>query len=70
MTEAAIDAGLFRDRYVALGEPLGDGSWAVRVHSKPMVRFVWLGALLMALGAFVTTTDKRFRRAPSPTEAA
>jgi cytochrome c-type biogenesis protein CcmF len=70
MTEAAIDAGLFRDRYVALGEPLGDGSWAVRVHSKPMVRFVWLGALLMALGAFVTATDKRFRRDPSRTEAA
>jgi cytochrome c-type biogenesis protein CcmF len=70
MTEAAIDAGLFRDRYVALGEPLGDGSWAVRVHSKPMVRFVWLGALLMALGAFVTATDKRFRRAASPAEAA
>jgi cytochrome c-type biogenesis protein CcmF len=35
-----------------------------------MVRFVWLGALLMALGAFVTATDKRFRRAPSPAEAA
>jgi len=70
MTEASIDAGLFRDRYVALGEPLGDGSWAVRVHSKPMVRFVWLGALLMALGAFVTATDKRFRRDPARSEAA
>ena len=70
MTEAAIDAGLFRDRYVALGEPLGDGSWAVRVHSKPMVRFVWLGALLMALGAFVTAMDKRFRRDPQRPEAA
>ena len=70
MTEAAIDAGLLRDRYVALGEPLGDGSWAVRVHSKPMVRFVWLGALLMALGAFVTATDRRFRRDPARGEVA
>jgi cytochrome c-type biogenesis protein CcmF len=70
MTEAAIDGGLFRDRYVALGEPLGDGSWAVRVHSKPMVRFVWLGALLMALGAFVTATDRRFRRDPQRGEIA
>ncbi|GAA5009642.1 heme lyase CcmF/NrfE family subunit [Pseudoluteimonas lycopersici] len=69
MTEAAIDGGLFRDRYVALGEPLGDGSWAVRVHSKPFVRFVWLGALLMALGAFVTAADRRFRRDPARTEA-
>ncbi len=62
MTEAAIHGGVFRDRYVALGEPLGGGSWAVRVHSKPMVRFIWSGALLMALGAFIAATDRRFRR--------
>ena len=62
MTEAAIHGGVFRDRYVALGEPLGGGSWAVRVHSKPMIRFIWSGALLMALGAFVAATDRRFRR--------
>ena len=62
MTESAIDAGLTRDLYVALGEPLGDGAWAVRVHVKPFVRWIWLGAVLMALGGFVTATDKRFRR--------
>ena len=49
MTEAAIDAGLSRDLYVALGEPLGGGAWAVRVHVKPFVRWIWFGALLMAL---------------------
>jgi cytochrome c-type biogenesis protein CcmF len=62
MTEAAIDAGLLRDLYVALGEPLGNGAWAVRVHVKPFVRWIWLGAALMALGGFVTATDRRFRR--------
>ena len=62
MTEAAIDAGILRDRYVALGEPLGNGSWAVRVHVKPFVRWIWLGAVLMALGGLVTATDRRFRR--------
>ncbi len=62
MTEAAIDAGFVRDLYVALGEPLGNGSWAVRVHVKPFVRWIWLGALLMALGGLVTATDRRFRR--------
>jgi cytochrome c-type biogenesis protein CcmF len=62
MTESAIDAGLTRDLYVALGEPLGGGAWAVRVHVKPFVRWIWLGAVLMALGGFVTATDKRFRR--------
>jgi cytochrome c-type biogenesis protein CcmF len=61
MTEAAIDPGITRDVYVALGEPLGGGSWAVRVHVKPFVRWIWLGAVLMALGGFVAATDRRFR---------
>ena len=62
MTEAAVDWGVFRDRYVALGESLGDGSWAVRVHSKPMMGFIWLAMLLVALGGFITAADRRFRR--------
>jgi cytochrome c-type biogenesis protein CcmF len=62
MTEAAIDAGVVRDLYVALGEPLGNGSWAVRVHVKPFVRWIWFGAVLMAIGGLVTATDRRFRR--------
>jgi cytochrome c-type biogenesis protein CcmF len=65
MTEAAIEPGLLGDRYVALGESLGGGAWAVRVHSKPFVRWIWLGAVLMALGGFVTATDRRFRREAS-----
>ena len=75
MTETAIRPGVTRDVYVALGEPLGDGAWAVRVHIKPFVRWVWAGALLMALGAFVAAADRRFRRprttmqAPRQTEA-
>ena len=63
MTEAAIGAGLFRDLYVAMGEPIGqDGAWAMRLHYKPMVRWMWLGAILMAVGAFATVLDKRYRR--------
>ena len=63
MTEAAIDPGLFRDLYVAMGEPIGqDGAWAIRLHYKPMVRWMWLGAIFMAVGAFATTADKRYRR--------
>ncbi|MGN6113775.1 MAG: heme lyase CcmF/NrfE family subunit [Luteimonas sp.] len=62
MTEAAIDPGAVRDLYVALGEPLGNGSWAVRVHVKPFVRWIWSGAVLMALGGLVAATDRRFRR--------
>ena len=62
MTEAAIDPGFSRDLYVAMGEPLGGGSWALRVHVKPFVRWIWAGALLMMLGGFVTATDRRFAR--------
>jgi cytochrome c-type biogenesis protein CcmF len=62
MTEAAIDAGLFRDLYVAMGDPVGDeGAWAIRLHYKPMVRWIWLGPIFMAFGAFVTLLDKRYR---------
>lgn len=62
MTEADIDASLFRDLYVALGEPLEDGSWAVRMHYKPYVRWLWLGGILMALGGLLTVADKRYRQ--------
>ncbi len=63
MTETAIAPGLIRDIYVALGESLGeDGSWAVRLYVKPFIRWIWLGALLMMAGGFVTAGDRRFRR--------
>ena len=62
MTEAAIDAGLMRDLYVALGEPLGGDAWAVRIYHKPMIRWIWLGALIMALGGALALTDARYRK--------
>lgn len=61
MTEAGIDGGLMRDLYVSLGEHLGNGAWAVRVHVKPFVRWIWLGALLMAVGGMMAMFDKRYR---------
>ncbi|MFI8479379.1 heme lyase CcmF/NrfE family subunit [Pseudomonas sp. NPDC078700] len=61
MTEAAIDAGFTRDVFVALGEPLENGAWAVRVHIKPFVRWIWLGALLMGFGGVLAALDKRYR---------
>jgi cytochrome c-type biogenesis protein CcmF len=69
MTEAAIDATLARDVFVALGEPLGDGAWAVRVQYKPLIRLIWLGPLIMAIGGLIAVTDRRYRlraRAPAP----
>ncbi|HEY5719712.1 MAG TPA: cytochrome c-type biogenesis CcmF C-terminal domain-containing protein, partial [Gammaproteobacteria bacterium] len=63
MTEAGIDGGLFRDLYVAMGEPLGDGAWAVRVYHKPFIAWLWLGALLMGIGGIVAASDRRYRLA-------
>ena len=61
MTEAGIDAGWHRDLFVALGDPLGDGAWSVRIQYKPMIRFIWLGAFIMALGGAIAISDKRYR---------
>jgi cytochrome c-type biogenesis protein CcmF len=61
MTEAAIDSRIARDVFVAMREPLGDNAWAVRVQVKPLIRFLWLGTLLMALGGIVAVTDRRYR---------
>lgn len=63
MTEAAIDTGLTRDLYVALGEPLEDGAWIVRVYHKPFVLWIWLGCIFMALGGILAATDRRYRLA-------
>jgi cytochrome c-type biogenesis protein CcmF len=69
MTEAGIDAGLFRDLFVALGEDLGRDRWSVRVQYKPMIRFIWFGALIMALGGLVAASDGRYRRRVPATES-
>ena len=63
MTEASIDAGFLRDLYVALGEPIGsDGAWAVRIYHKPLIRWIWLGALIMSIGGLLATLDPRYRK--------
>jgi cytochrome c-type biogenesis protein CcmF len=71
MTEAAIDAGLTRDLFIALGEPLDDqGAWAVRIYYKPFIRWIWLGAIIMALGGLFAATDRRYRRLARSTSSA
>jgi cytochrome c-type biogenesis protein CcmF len=62
MTEAAIDAGLSRDLYVALGEPVGDGAWSVRIQVKPLVRWIWLGGVLIAFSGLLSLLDLRYRK--------
>ena len=72
-TESAIDAGIFRDIYVALGEPMDagnrEGAWALRLYQKPFIRWIWLGGLFMMLGGFVAAGERRFRTQKARSEA-
>jgi cytochrome c-type biogenesis protein CcmF len=61
MTEAAIDSGVARDLYVSLGQPLEGGAWAVQLHLKPFVNWIWGGCVLMALGGLLAVGDRRYR---------
>jgi cytochrome c-type biogenesis protein CcmF len=65
MTEVAIDRSLWRDVYVALGESLGNDAFAFRVHHKPLVNWIWLGCLMMALGGLMAAFDRRAALPPA-----
>ncbi|SFR37478.1 cytochrome c-type biogenesis protein CcmF [Yoonia tamlensis] len=60
-TEADIRNGILRDIYVVIGDPQATGGYAVRVYVKPFANWIWGGALLMALGGFVSLSDRRLR---------
>jgi cytochrome c-type biogenesis protein CcmF len=59
-SEAAIDRSIFRDLYVSLGDQAEGGGWTVRVYHKPLVNWIWGGALLMAIGGAFAVTDRRY----------
>jgi cytochrome c-type biogenesis protein CcmF len=60
-SQAAISVNWARDLFVAMGNPLGAGAWSMRIQYKPLVRYIWLGAIIMALGGIVAATDRRYR---------
>lgn len=62
MTEAAIDGGITRDLYAALGEEVDKNTWTMRLYYKPFVRWIWSGGVLMAIGALFCLFDPRYRR--------
>ena len=69
MTEAAIDGRIHRDVFVALGDSLGGGAWSMRIQIKPLIRFIWYGCAIMALGGLLAATDRRYRRVPERARA-
>jgi len=61
MTEAAINRGITRDLYVAMGEEVAPGTWIVRIWYKPFVNWIWIGCVIMALGGLFAASDRRYR---------
>jgi cytochrome c-type biogenesis protein CcmF len=60
-TETAIRTNLLADLYVALGDPDPNGGWTIRAYYKPLVPWIWLGAVVMAFGGLVSLSDRRWR---------
>lgn len=60
-TEAGIDNGFLRDIYLVIGDIQSNGGWAVRTYIKPLANWIWGGTIIMALGGFLSLTDRRYR---------
>ena len=56
-TEAAIHTNLYSDLYIVLGDADGKGGWATRIYFNPLVPWIWVGAILMAVGGSLWLTD-------------
>lgn len=61
LSQAAIDTGLLRDLFIALGDPVDEKTWAARIQVKPFMDWIWIGCVLMALGGFLALADRRYR---------
>jgi cytochrome c-type biogenesis protein CcmF len=59
MTEAGIRTNLLKDIYISLGERINNNEWSVRLYVKPMVRFIWIGGFLIAVGGIIASFNRR-----------
>ncbi|MFQ2091275.1 heme lyase NrfEFG subunit NrfE [Aeromonas taiwanensis] len=71
MNEPGIAWGMLGDLYVVLGEKMGPNAYAMRLHHKPLVRWIWLGGLLMMAGGTLRLLARRplLAARPAPTTA-
>lgn len=58
MTKVDIHPGIFRDLYLALGEPLDHSYWSLRLYYKPFIRWIWFGGLFMILGGIIAILQR------------
>ena len=62
MSEVGLDAGLWGDLYIVMGDNLGKGEFTFRLHYKPLIRWLWLGGILMALGVLCSAINLKRKR--------
>jgi len=60
-TEAGIHASWHGDLYLVIGDSQPGGGYAVRAYFNPLVRFIWLGTLIMFIGGGISLSDRRLR---------
>lgn len=66
MTESSVDTRLSRDLYVAMGEPVGEDAWSLRLYYKSMIAWIWMGCLFMTFGGLLAVSDRRYRQKRLP----
>jgi cytochrome c-type biogenesis protein CcmF len=59
--QTGIRTNLLSNIYVALGEPNDQGKWTARLYYHPFAPWLWLGGLAMAMGGFLSLSDRRLR---------
>ncbi len=60
-TEAGIRAVWSGNLYASIGDPSVSGGWVTRLWHHPLVTWIWIGSLIMALGGFLAMSDRRHR---------
>jgi hypothetical protein len=68
MTEAAIKTQWNHDLFVAMGEDVGKGAWSLRMQVRPLIQFVWFGAIIMMFGGIIAGLDRRYRQPKTVTD--
>ncbi|OOF60241.1 heme lyase NrfEFG subunit NrfE [Rodentibacter myodis] len=62
MSEVGLSGGFWGDLYIVMGDALGKGEFTFRLHYKPLIRWLWVGGILMALGALCRVLTLRPKR--------
>ncbi len=60
-SESAIYTHRLSDLYLVLGEVKNHNKYELRIYYKPMVRGIWLGAILMCVGGILSIISKYSR---------